>query len=258
METSAELGARLCRARWRVRSLHRHRAASSGLPKAATFIHRASTRPHDADRPGFFLAPRFPVPANLIEPDDSDSAARLRQRASRAYPRHLLLPRPGLAGRAAIHNWEHETTAISTPVRPAQRGLPYHQPYFATRTRCRKLTGGTSGRCSPAGWGRRPLLALTPWGHGKTALAWPGSSGTLGLPLPGQPRDLPDAAACRVPDRATEESSGGAYERRPLSAFLDAALTTPAAERRPRDTSAYEKVGAGQLLRSAPAAGLTA
>jgi len=189
-----------------------------------------------------FIAPEdFPLPANLIEPDEKREKQRaFRERVSLARIRGSFSSPEDLSGRVveAIYNWVLEQTARERrPVTPrAEKVVAVRlQPHFAHPYPLQEhFTGRVRERQMLTQWLRdddRPVFALVAiGGMGKSALTWAWlQRDVLGLPLPGQPEDEPAvAAACRLPDDARPEGVlwWSFYEREArFAVFLDEALT---------------------------------
>jgi hypothetical protein len=146
-------------------------------------------REHDAavaaNKPRLmFIAPEdFPLPVNLIEPDEKRQKQRaFRERVSRERIRDSFTSPEDLARRVvqAIRNWEQEHA--TTPRRPttdrAATVMPRPpQPYFAHPYPLQaNFTGRVRERKMLTKWltgGQQPVLALIAiGGMGKSALTW--------------------------------------------------------------------------------------
>jgi len=189
-----------------------------------------------------FLAPEdFPLPAHLVEPDERRKKQRaFRERVSAERIRDTFSTPDDLTWRVvqAIHNWELQQAAVDQRPAPTRvEGiipLP-PQPYFAHPYPLQEnFTGRVAWRKTLTGWlasDDRPVFALVALGGmGKSALTWAWlQRDVLGLPLPGQAPDDPEAAAaCRVPEAGRPEGVlwWSFYEREAgFEGFLDRALT---------------------------------
>lgn len=189
-----------------------------------------------------FLAPEdFPLPTNLREPDERWNKQRaFRDRVSAERIRDTFISPEDLARRVvqAIHNWElQQAAADQRPALARAEGiipLP-PQPYFAHPYPLQQnFTGRVAWRKMLTGWlasDDRPVFALVAiGGMGKSALTWAWlQRDVLGLPLPGQAPDDPEAAAaCRIPEAGRPEGVlwWSFYEREAgFEGFLDRALS---------------------------------
>jgi len=189
----------------------------------------------------FLASEDFPLPANLREPDERWNWQRaFRERVSAERIRDAFSSPGDLTWRVvqAIHNWAQQQAAADQRPAPARAEgiipLPA-QPYFALPYPLQQnFTGRTAWRKMLTGWlasDNRPVFALVAiGGMGKSALTWAWlQRDVLGLPLPGQAPDDPEAAAaCRVPEAGRPEGVlwWSFYEREAgFEGFLDRALT---------------------------------
>jgi tetratricopeptide (TPR) repeat protein len=189
----------------------------------------------------FLATEDFPLPTNLREPDERWNKQRaFRDRVSTERIRDTFSTFDDLARRVvqAIRNWEHQQAAADQRPAPAQAEgiipLP-PQPYFAHPYPLQEnFTGRVAWRKMLTGWlasDDRPVFALVAFGGmGKSALTWAWlQRDVLGLPLPGQAPDDPEAAAaCRVPEASRPEGVlwWSFYEREAsFEGFLSRALT---------------------------------
>jgi tetratricopeptide (TPR) repeat protein len=166
-----------------------------------------------------FLAPEdFPLPAHLVEPDERRKKQRaFRGRVNTEQIRDTFSTPDDLTWRVvqAVHNWEQQQAAVDQRPAPARAEgiipLP-PQPYFARPYPLQQnFTGRAAWRKMLTAWlasEDRPVFALVAiGGMGKSALTWAWlQRDVLGLPLPGQAPDDPEAAAaCRVPEASRPE-----------------------------------------------------
>ncbi len=193
------------------------------------------------DRPRLiFLAPEdFPLPANLIEPDEKRAKqSAFRERVSSERIRDTFTSPESLAWKVvrAIRNWEHEQATVEE--RPSARPegvLPLPpQPYFAHPYALQQnFTGRARERGMLTEWlvrDERPILALVALGGmGKSALTWVWlQRDVLGLPLPSIAEEARAQLAVSVPEASRP---GGVlwwsfYERESsFQQFLDQVLT---------------------------------
>jgi len=189
-----------------------------------------------------FLAPEdFLLPANLVESEERRKKQRaFRDRVSTERIRDTFSTPDDLTWRVvqAIHNWAQQQAAADQRPAPARAEgiipLP-PQPYFAHPYPLQQnFTGRTAWRRMLTGWlasDDHPVFALVAiGGMGKSALTWAWlQRDVLGLPLPGQAPDDPEAAAaCRVPEANRPEGVlwWSFYEREAgFVGFLDRALS---------------------------------
>jgi tetratricopeptide (TPR) repeat protein len=189
----------------------------------------------------FLATEDFPLPANLREADERSNKQRaFRNRVNAEQVRDTFSDAEDLARRVvqAIHNWAPQQAAADQRPAPARAEgiipLP-PQPYFAHPYPLQQnFTGRVTWRQMLTGWlasDDRPVFALVAiGGMGKSALTWAWlQRDVLGLPLPGQAPDDPEAAAvCRVPEASRPEGVlwWSFYEREgSFEGFLDRALT---------------------------------
>jgi tetratricopeptide (TPR) repeat protein len=216
----------------------------------------------------FLAREDFPLPAHLVEPDERRKKQRtFRDRVNTEQIRDTFSTPEDLARRVtqAIYNWAQQQAAVDQRPAPARAEgiipLP-PQPYFAHPYPLQQnFTGRVAWRKMLTGWlasDDRPVFALVAiGGMGKSALAWAWlQRDVLGLPLPGQAPDDPEAAAvCRVPEANRPEGVlwWSFYEREAgFVGFLDRALTYAGGEKLDPASisSAYDKARAlVELLR---------
>ena len=195
----------------------------------------------------FLAREDFPLPTNLREPDERWNWQRaFRERVSAERIRDAFSSPGDLTWRVvqAIRNWEHQQAAADQRLAPARAEgiipLP-PQPYFAHPYPLQQnFTGRAAWRRMLTGWlasDDRPVFALVAFGGmGKSALTWAWlQRDVLGLPLPGQAPDDPEAAAaCRVPEASRPEGVlwWSFYEREAaFQGFLNRALTYASGEK---------------------------
>jgi hypothetical protein len=189
----------------------------------------------------FLAREDFPLPTNLREPDERWKKQRaFRDRVNTEQVRDTFNSPDDLARRVvqAIGNWERQQAAVDQGPGPARTEgvIPLApQPYFAhPHPLQQNFTGRIAWRKMLTEWlasDDRPVLAIVAiGGMGKSALTWAWlQRDVLGLPLPGQAPDDPEAAAaCRVPEASRPEGVlwWSFYEREAgFEGFLDRALT---------------------------------